>query len=456
MSNKWTWITGTVFGLTVLFLLFSNVIAPLSVEHGINVGYAKGMIQGLMPYRDMPMEEAPLGIGILGVLYAIVGTGASAYWSTALLCLTNLLNLWLMYKLMKRVHLTKPAVWGALGFYLLMLYSSDGLMLRTEPFAVTFLLLTYRFILKREKSDLVIAACCFVLALACKSQSIVLLPALAVPAFWQGRHNRFSAEKGILFCTTALTFAVIGFILIAWICGDTNWWRGLGWDFTAPQLFQTTKDVLYGKLTYAVIQAGRCSLFFFIGFFFVWKKMKGYGKQAAATGALAALGGMILLCWDFEVPYFMPVYPFIALALAHLMKAIERPMKAGLLWIAVLLIPGALSIREYLKLENGALKSSQQEEIKALRDIAKVPGNTIVWFDECYEFDLGPQIFTELPQLKPVDIQGGKHWSEADYIILNEEGFTNVSYSADSDAFFDAISSMKSYGTGKLIVYSKH
>lgn len=456
MKNNWTWITGTALGIMILLLLFSNFIAPLSVEHGINVGYAKSMIQGLIPYQEIPMKEAPIGISILAMLYTIVGVNSSAYWATGLLCFINLLNLWMMYKLMKRMHIRSVAMWGTLCFYLLMMYSSDGLMLRIEPFAITFLLLSFWFILKRNKSNLVIAAICFILAVGCKSQCIVLLPSLAIPAFWQGKHNHFSIEKGFLFCSSALTIGVISFIFTAWICGNTNWWENLGWNFTEPTMFQTNYDILYTKLTYFIIQSGRCSLFFFIFFPFVWKKLNGYGKQGAFIGLSASLSGMSLLCWDFEVPYFMISYPFIALALAHLMKGIEQPHRVGLLWIIVILIPASLSVREYIKLKNGSLKKEQQEEIRALKNIIKKPGNTFVWFEECYEYDLGPQIYTELPQLKPTEIQNEKQWNELDYIILNEEAFTNISYGSNSDVFFETISLMKSYGTGKLIVYSKY
>ncbi len=455
MKNHWTLITGIVFGLSVLLLFFSNIIAPLSVEHGINVGYAKDMIQGLMPYHDMPMKESPIGIVILGLLYTILGVEASSYWASCLLCITNIFNLWLMYKLMNRMHIKGAPIWGALSFYLLMLYSSDGLMLRMEPFAIFFLLLTYWFILKRHKMSLVYAAICFVVAIGCKSQCIVLLPSLAIPAFWQGKHNHLSIEKGLLFCITTLTLGVISFIAIAWICGNANWWENLGWNFTSPSQFQTYYDVIYTKFTYFIIQSGRCSLFFFIFFLFIWKKLNGYGKQGAIIGILACVGGISLLCWDFEVAYFIISYPFIAMALAHLMKVIERPHVAGLIWITVILIPVSLSIREYMKLKNGSLKKEQQEEIKALKNIVKAPGNTMVWFEECYEYELGPQIFTEIPQLKKTNIHGDNQWKELDYIILNEEGFSNISYSSFSDDFFEAITEMKSYGTGKLIIYSK-
>ena len=96
-----------------------------------------------------------------------------------------------------------------------------------------------------------------------------------------------------------------------------------------------------------------------------------------------------------------------------------------------------------------------QNDNSPLKNIVKAPGNTMVWFEECYEYELGPQIYTEIPQLKKTNIQGDNQWKELDYIILNEEGFSNISYSSFSDDFFEAITEMKSYGTGKLIIYSK-
>lgn len=455
MKNKWTLITGVTCGLCFLFFIFSTCIAPLSVEHGLNVSYAKGLLQGAMPYQDMPMEEAPIGIGFLSMMYALLGIGASSYWASGLMVLVHLLNMGLIYQLLKRLHVEGAPVWGALCFYVLLVFSSDGLMLRMEPFAVTFLLLAYQLILKRTQTMLLAAIGCFVLAMGCQTQSICLLPVLAIPVFWRGRHNRFSTEKGLFFTTTSLILGFLGFVLIAWITGNSKWDEGLGWTMEEPEFLRTQADLVYNKLLYVGIQAGRCSLFFFFFFWLVWKNLKGYDKKAAFMGLCAFLGCAVTFIWQVEVGHFQLAYPFIAMALAHLLKGMPSANKAGILWVSVLLIPAALTVREYLKLEHGALKSAQQEEISVLKEIVQKPGVALVQFEECHEFDLGPQIFAELPQLDPMDAMDENAWKDVDYIIMNEEGFTQLSYSDFSDAFFEAIYEMKSYSTGELLIYSK-
>ena len=69
----------------IIYLHNLNVIKNINL---VQVG--KDMIQGLMPYHDMPMKESPIGIVILGLLYTILGIEASSYWASCLLCITNI------------------------------------------------------------------------------------------------------------------------------------------------------------------------------------------------------------------------------------------------------------------------------------------------------------------------------------------------------------------------------
>ena len=470
MKTKFIWITGTFMGLLLLLLLYSYCVAPLSVDHGTNVSLAKYIAQGITPYQELKLTEPPLGIGILSLLYRVVGSEASGYWASGLMFIVHLLNMGLLAKAMRRIHLKGAAIFGGLSFYLLMVYSSDALMLRMETFATCFLLLSFLLILKKKKSACVYAAICFVLAIECKAQCIVMLPILAIPVLWQGKRSRFCGEKGGLFCAVTITLAVIAYIGIAWASGNSQWIQDIGWKQIETNPFKTPHDILHDKLVYVAIQAGRCSLFLFLLFPFVWKQLNGYGKRAFFMGIGAFIMCSALFYWRIEVPFFMFAYPFIAIALAHIMQHIGSVVKAGIIWIAVLLIPGALTVRECKKLENGTVKAEQQEEISALKEIIKRPGRALVLFKECYEFDLGPQIFSELPQIRPIDMKSSKlgmentdqehdillqQIAEADYVILNEEGFSTLSYSNASDRFFEVIGEMKSYGTGKLTIYAK-
>ena len=191
MKSKSIILLGCLLGILLVGWLVSNFIAPLSVEHGENVAFAKYMAQGLMPYQEFSMPETPVAIGILSGLFRMVGIEASSYWASGLLVLVHLLNGWLLWKLMMRVSVKKAFALFGLVIYLLLVYSTDGLMLNLEPFAVSFLLGACLLILQRGAKSLVAASLCYALAVGCKAQALALLPVLAVMVLWKGSKNEF-------------------------------------------------------------------------------------------------------------------------------------------------------------------------------------------------------------------------------------------------------------------------
>lgn len=437
-------------GILVVFWLVSNLIAPLSVEHGELVAAAKYMAQGMMPYEAFSLQETPIGVGILSGLYQLVGIEASSYWATGLWIVVHLLNGWLLWKLMFRLGVTKVFALFGLVFYGLLVYSSDGLMLNMEPMAVSFLLGACLLILQRTTRTLVGASLCFALALGCKAQAIVLLPVLTAMVLWKGNRNQFRLEKGLLFVVLALALAAAGFMGISFMTQKADWAEGL-FPMQEVQPFQTWKSVLYSKLVYVVIQGGRCSLFFLLALPWAWKNLSVHGKRCVGWAVLALIGYLCLFYFEIKVPHGMLVYPWVVLALVHILQSLSNKYVVGALAVAVLIAPGLLTLREFQKLEGGKVKAEQQEELAALKKIIQKPGKAMVQFGDCVEYELGPQIFAELPQLRPLGML--EEMSEADYIILTESGFSELSYSEESDQFFECISERKSYGTGSYMIY---
>lgn len=450
MKSKSIILTGCLLGIFVVFWLVSNLIAPLSVEHGELVAAAKYMAQGMMPYEAFSLQETPMGVGIWSLLYRVVGIEASSYWATGLLVLVHLLNGALLWKLMLRLGVEKVFALFGLLFYGLLVYSSDGLMLNLEPMAVSFLLGASLLILQRTTKSLVWASLCYAMALGCKAQAIILLPVLTVMVLWKGNHNHFRLEKGLLFAVLALGIAAAGFMGISFITQQAEWAEGL-FPMQEMGLFQTWKDVLYSKLVYVVIQGGRCSLFFFLALPWVWKNLSVHGKRCVCWAFLALCCYLVLFYFQVKVSHGMLVYPWVVLALVHILQSLSNKYIVTALGIAVLIAPGLLTLREFQKLEGGQVKAAQQEELAALKGIIQKPGKVLVHFGDCAEYELGPQIFAELPQLHPMNAVD--EMSEAEYIILTEEGFSEWSYSEESDAFFECISERKSYGTGSYMVY---
>ena len=450
MKSKSIILTGCLLGIWVVFWLVSNLIAPLSVEHGELVAAAKYMAQGMMPYEAFSLQETPIGVGILSVLYQLVGIEASSYWATGLWIVVHLLNGWLLWKLMFRLGVTKVFALFGLVFYGLLVYSSDGLMLNMEPMAVSFLLGACLLILQRTTRTLVGASLCFALALGCKAQAIVLLPVLTAMVLWKGNRNQFRLEKGLLFVVLALALAAAGFMGISFMTQKADWAEGL-FPMQEVQPFQTWKSVLYSKLVYVVIQGGRCSLFFLLALPWAWKNLSVHGKRCVGWAVLALIGYLCLFYFEIKVPHGMLVYPWVVLALVHILQSLSNKYVVGALAVTVLIAPGLLTLREFQKLEGGKVKAEQQEELAALKKIIQKPGKAMVQFGDCVEYELGPQIFAELPQLRPLGML--EEMSEADYIILTESGFSELSYSEESDQFFECISERKSYGTGSYMIY---
>lgn len=450
MKSKSIILTGCLLGIFVVFWLVSNLIAPLSVEHGELVAAAKYMAQGMMPYEAFSLQETPMGVGIWSLLYRVVGIEASSYWATGLLVLVHLLNSALLWKLMLRLGVEKAFALFGLLFYGLLVYSSDGLMLNLEPMAVSFLLGSSLLILQRNTKSLVWASLCYALALGCKAQAIVLLPVLTVMVLWKGKHNQFRLEKGLLFAVLALGIAAGGFMGISFITQQAEWAEGLfPMDEVGP--FQTWKSVLFYKLIYVIIQGGRCSLFFLLAMPWVWKKLSIHGKRCVCWALLALVGYLGLFYWQVKVSHGMLVYPFLALALVHILQSLSNKYVVAILGFTVLIAPGLLSVREFQKFEWGDKKFAQQEELKTIKEIINKPGKAIIFTGENLEFELEQQIFAELPILRPLKSLG--QMSDADYIILTETGFLGLSYSEHSDLLFECISEMKSYGTGSYMVY---
>lgn len=450
MKSKFIILTGCLLGIWVVFWLVSNLIAPLSVEHGELVAAAKYMAQGMMPYEAFSLQETPIGVGILSVLYQLVGIEASSYWATGLWIVVHLLNGWLLWKLMFRLGVIKVFALFGLVFYGLLVYSSDGLMLNMEPMAVSFLLGACLLILQRTTRTLVGSSLCFALALGCKAQAIVLLPVLTAMVLWKGNRNQFRLEKGLLFVVLALALAAAGFMSISFMTQKADWAEGL-FPMQEVQPFQTWKSVLYSKLVYVVIQGGRCSLFFLLALPWAWKNLSVHGKRCVGWSVLALIGYLCLFYFEIKVPHGMLVYPWVVLALVHILQSLSNKYVVGALAVAVLIAPGLLTLREFQKLEGGKVKAEQQEELAALKKIIQKPGKAMVQFGDCVEYELGPQIFAELPQLRPLGML--EEMSEADYIILTESGFSELSYSEESDQFFECISERKSYGTGSYMIY---
>jgi hypothetical protein len=147
----------------------------------------------------------------------------------------------------------------------------------------------------------------------------------------------------------------------------------------------------------------------------------------------------------------MFVYPFVVLALVHILQNITNKYAVIALAVSVFFTPFLLSFREFQKMDMGKIKADQQEEIMILKEIIPKPGTAFIQIGDYEEHILKAQILAELPLTKP--LKPIQKIREADYIILTEKGFTKLSNSKDFDILIECISEMKSHGTNNYMVF---
>ncbi len=477
MKQKLTLFFYGFFILLVVLFIYGSFTAPFSVDHGYLVALAKLRVEGLMPYRDFILPETPLGIELLALPYRILGVDASGNWAVGFICTIHLLNCGLLAKLMKRVYLEPYAIWGSLCFYLLVIFSSDALMVNTEPFAVCLMLIAVLFIFKRNHRKLFIGwgALFFVLAVACKIQVVVMLPLMLALILWHGKTNRIHWEKALLFLGVVLAGCGLCYMAITVRTGMPGWIDNMAWVQEEKQVYfyglmltqvTSVKEVLVNL----VILAGRCSLYFYILLPFVWKKLPIYGKRFACFGLVAtgSVAGLFFLRAEFAYGFFM--YPFIIIAFAFMLDAASARRWMWIIALTVFLLPGYLFGRELIKLDWGRKKAEQTEEIRVLRSYVKQPIEAVIIPGDCNEYDLGPQFYSEIPLLRPVNLSTSKFgrertaddlnalaatMTEVDYILLTEKAIDNLLMSGQEDAFFDATADKRAVGIGHYMLYIK-
>ena len=98
------------------------------------------------------------------------------------------------------------------------------------------------------------------------------------------------------------------------------------------------------------------------------------------------------------------------------------------------------------------------------------PIEAVIIPGDCNEYDLGPQFYSEIPLLRPVNLSTSKFgrertaddlnalaatMTEVDYILLTEKAIDNLLMSGQEDAFFDATADKRAVGIGHYMLYIK-
>lgn len=401
-----------VFVLLLVFLGYSLYLAPFSILHGYYVGAAKLMAQGLVPFQDFNLMDLPLGIGLLSIPYQIFGVKVGGILAVVFMGVVHLLNLVILRMLLKRVGIHRTARWVTLLFFFIILYSTDALYVTVETFALTFLLLA---LLKgEEKSSLSqgLSGLFFILAVLCKAQVIVMLPAVLLAIYLPLTGKKRHTRRALTFTGFCLLFALFAWFILTVSTGESQVWQRLDWHFFGGD------NYVLQMLIAVCILAGRCSFYIILPGLFGWFTKHKRTRRFAFILLVAFLGQLVLVFSESSKASGMFLYPFVALCFAWTLQDLSerKHWLVPVFFCSTFLMPGYLMVREFMKLEMGDVKEEQQAYLDVLKEMYPKKTEVALLTFHCFESDLNSQIYSEVPTLIPFDLKttkwGLNHWED--------------------------------------------
>ena len=409
-NQKVNIILGCLLAGMIGWLVYSYCIAPLSVEHGYYVTAAKLWAQGMTPWKDFAIQDAPGGIVLLGTMYRMAGIEVSSYAASALMLLVHLGCMALLWGIMRKIGMSVTSALFGLLLYVAVLFSSDSLMMNMEPFSTFLILCAVRELLSGSRKGIAAAGLLFALAVTCKLQALIFLPVLylVLPLI---KKEENGTQLIRLFTLYVLGALVAMYAVVALSCGDFLWVVNVEWT----NLEKVEKEDVYAFLMNLVILTARCSIFFLLLFPFVRRELDNREKSLLKIGLAAYVAVCLLFVLKCDMAYGMMAYPFVTLSVVVILQHVRKEKLMAAVAVAMLVIPVALAVREFRKLDFGKLKQEQMEEIETVRMVVQDCKNTVLLCNDCHEFDLGSQIFAEIPQLRPVNLKTSRFGMEQSF-----------------------------------------
>lgn len=442
-------IWGIAAFLMIVFFLYSFWIAPFSIQHGYYVGAAKLMAESLMPYKDFNIMDFPIGIWVLSLVYRVSGVATSGNVAVIFLMLIHLINISLFNVLLKRIHVQTVRRWISISLYVVTLYSTDALMVNVEPVAVLFLMLSILFAQEyHSKGALFISALCMALAVFCKYQAVSLSFVIAFMILFPGRAKKMHWKECLFYLLSLSALLTVLYVATSLICQESSLVQHLNLKI---RMFEDVRSAV----TYLCILAGRCSLYVvFLGILF-YKRVKRKVLLYSVSAVFAFLAIALWLFVSHSNATSQLLYPFVVIAFAvALQEALENHKKwQTLFYVTAFVLPMFLCVREFRKLDYGSLKAEQQEYLDAISSIIAEPSQISVMVDQCTEYELCTQIYSEIPNIRPFDLKhtqwGLVDWEDApqgDFVI---DSLLEADYVVINSPFQYAVDFL-SYSTGQL------
>jgi hypothetical protein len=212
-----------------------------------------------------------------------------------------------------------------------------------------------------------------------------------------------------------------------------------------------------------VIQMARFSFYFLFLVFVFWDEVALHTRKytVVAWVVLFCLAGLMLLYSDMAMG--MLLLPWMALALGLVVTELSARKWVAVVWVSVFLVPGFLMLREVKKLQFGQLRTEQRANLAELESLFQKPTLTLPVFLRASEYTFGPQVYSEVPNLLPIDLlhpqKDGEDmmdalWhqmEESDVVLMDQKAFLYLN-NRHGDELWEALGDRTERSVGNFML----
>ena len=141
--------TGGLGFVAILFVL-AFFKAPFGDDSGFYLPFAERIAAGYVPYRDIVLHYTPLALYLFSIIPLLLGDAANYLHYLAFLLAVNLINAFILLKILECYAVSRQARITAIMVYLMTLFAYEGEQIILEPFVVIFNLLALLIMLKKS------------------------------------------------------------------------------------------------------------------------------------------------------------------------------------------------------------------------------------------------------------------------------------------------------------------
>lgn len=291
----------TICVLVVIFIA-TLFLVPNSFSHEYYVLAANLWSDGLIPWLGYNQLDMPVGIKIISMIPNIELNQDVAI---LLVSAFHLINTVLLYSFMTKIGLeTKHSLMGIL-IYLSMLIGISDFGITLEPFATSFMILSFFGVISHKRAKNIIAAILLAIAAMIKIQVVLLIPALTLLILLPTHRHHFHLTRSFFFILI-FTFC----FLLAYL-GITSWSENAEW----------IAEIRWGLMTKSIADwlLLICNSGIFVLIFNLFKKeeLTGLGKNLQTCAWVASLSLFISIIIAGDITNLQLLLPINIIAISY-------------------------------------------------------------------------------------------------------------------------------------------